>query len=81
MLIAYLPKERIIVYGDIFNMPAPDAPPPAVPSIAHVVMVDNLERLKLDYDTVISVHAPNPDRPIKKADIYATIPGRSPGMK
>jgi glyoxylase-like metal-dependent hydrolase (beta-lactamase superfamily II) len=81
MLIAYLPKERIIAYGDIFNMPAPDAPPPTVPSIAHVVMVDNLERLKLDYDTVISVHAPNPDRPIRKADIYATIPGRSPGVK
>jgi glyoxylase-like metal-dependent hydrolase (beta-lactamase superfamily II) len=79
LLIAYLPKERIIAYADMFNMPAPDAPPPAAPSIAHVVMVDNLERLKLDYDTVIAVHAPNPDRPIRKADIYATIPGRSPG--
>ena len=39
-------------------------------------MVDNLERLELDYDTVISVHPPNPDRPIRKADIYATIPGQ-----
>jgi glyoxylase-like metal-dependent hydrolase (beta-lactamase superfamily II) len=78
MLIAYLPKERILAYGDMFNMPAPNAPPPTEPNIAHVVMVDNLERLKLDYDTVISVHAPNPDRPIKKADIYATIPGRVP---
>jgi glyoxylase-like metal-dependent hydrolase (beta-lactamase superfamily II) len=76
MLIAYLPKERIIAYGDMFNMPAPNAAPPTEPNIAHVVMVDNLERLKLDYDTVISVHAPNPDRPIRKADIYATIPGR-----
>ena len=76
MLIAYLPKERIIAYADMFNLPAPNAPPPTEANIAHVVMVDNLERLKLDYDTVISVHPPNPDRPIRKADIYATIPGR-----
>jgi glyoxylase-like metal-dependent hydrolase (beta-lactamase superfamily II) len=76
MLIAYLPKERIIAYADMFNLPAPNAAPPTEANIAHVVMVDNLERLKLDYDTVVSVHAPNPDRPIRKADIYATIPGR-----
>jgi glyoxylase-like metal-dependent hydrolase (beta-lactamase superfamily II) len=76
MLIAYLPKERIIAYGDMFNMPAPNAAAPTEANVAHVVMVDNLERLRLDYDTVISVHAPNPDRPIRKADIYATIPGR-----
>ncbi len=77
MLIAYLPKERIIAYADMFNLPAPNAPPPTEPNIAHVVMVDNLERLKLDYDTVITVHPPNPDRPIRKADLYATIPGTS----
>jgi glyoxylase-like metal-dependent hydrolase (beta-lactamase superfamily II) len=76
MLIAYLPKERIIAYADMFNMPAPDAPTPAEPNVAHIVMLDNLERLKLDYDTVVSVHAPTPDRPIRKADIYATVPGR-----
>ena len=27
MLIAYLPKEQIIAYADMFNMPAPNAPP------------------------------------------------------
>ena len=46
MLIAYLPKERIIAYGDMFNLPAPNAPPPTEANVAHVVMVDNLERLK-----------------------------------
>ena len=76
MLIAYLPKERIIAYADMFNMPPPNAPPPTEASIAHVVMMDNLDRLKLDFDTVISAHAPNPDRPIRRADIVATIPGR-----
>lgn len=76
LMIAYLPKERIVAYADLFNMPAPNAPPPTEANVAHVVMVDNLERLKLDYDTVVSVHAPTPDRPIRRADIYATIPGR-----
>jgi glyoxylase-like metal-dependent hydrolase (beta-lactamase superfamily II) len=76
LMIAYLPKERIIAYADMFNMPAPNAAPPAEANVAHVVMADNLERLQLDFDTVISVHAPNPDRPIRRADIYQTIPGR-----
>lgn len=77
LLVAYLPRERIVAYADMFNAPAPNAPPPTEPNLAHVVMVDNLERLKLDYDTVISVHAPNPDRPLRRADVYATIPGRT----
>jgi aryl-alcohol dehydrogenase-like predicted oxidoreductase len=37
------------------------------------VFVANLERLKLDYDTLISVHAPNPDRPMKRVDILASL--------
>jgi len=76
MLIAYLPKERIVAYADMFNMPAPNAPAPTEANIAHVVMLDNLDRLKLDTDLIVSVHAPTPDRPIRRADIVATIPGR-----
>jgi glyoxylase-like metal-dependent hydrolase (beta-lactamase superfamily II) len=72
LVIAYLPKERIIAYADMFNMPAPNAPA-APPTSGHVAMVQNLERLKLDYDTVVSVHAPNPDRPIKKADLVGPL--------
>jgi hypothetical protein len=36
-------------------------------------MADNLERLKIDFDTVISVHAPNPDRPVKRADFLKDL--------
>jgi glyoxylase-like metal-dependent hydrolase (beta-lactamase superfamily II) len=75
MLIAYLPKERIIAYADMFNMPAPNAPA-APPTTGHVAMAHNLDRLKLDYDVVISVHAPNPDRPIRRADIIAPLAGK-----
>lgn len=76
MLVAYLPNERILAYADMFNLPAPSAPPPAVANVAHVVMLDNMDRLKLDPETIVSVHAPNPDRPIRRADIVATVPGR-----
>jgi hypothetical protein len=73
MLVAYLPKERIIAYADMFNLPPADNPVPNPPVVGTQVMVANLERLKLDYDTVVSVHAPNPDRPIKKTDILASL--------
>lgn len=76
LLIAYLPKEGIVAYADMFNMPAPNTPPPAVGLFTHVAMADNFERLGLKYNTLVSVHAPVPDRPITKADFYATIPGR-----
>jgi hypothetical protein len=39
-------------------------------------MAENFERLGFKYDRLVSVHAPVPDRPISKADVYATLPGR-----
>src|SRR4029453_9175817 len=44
MLVAYLPKERILFTAD-FNVPAPGQP--VSPSIA--TLVANIERLKLDF--------------------------------
>ena len=72
MLIAFLPKERILFTGD-FNIPAAgQAPSPAIKTL-----VDNTDRLKLDFDRHILVHAPNPDRPITKADMLSLIKGGS----
>jgi glyoxylase-like metal-dependent hydrolase (beta-lactamase superfamily II) len=74
MLIAYLPRERIVAYADMFNLVPPGQPPvPNPPVVGTQVFVANLERLGLDWENVISVHAPNPDRPIKRADILATL--------
>ena len=64
MLIAYLPKEKILFTAD-FNVPAPGQA--VSPSIA--TLVENIERLKLDFDRHVMVHAPNPDRPMTKADL------------
>jgi glyoxylase-like metal-dependent hydrolase (beta-lactamase superfamily II) len=73
MLVAYLPSERILAYADMFNLPTAANPVPNPPVVGTQVFVENLERLGLDYETVISVHAPNPDRPITRRDILASL--------
>ena len=66
MLVAYLPKEKILFTAD-FNVPPPGQA--VSPSIA--TLVENIERLQLDFDRHVMVHAPNPDRPMTKADLLA----------
>ena len=64
MLIAYLPKEKILFTAD-FNVPAPGQP--VSPSIA--TLMANLDRLAIDFERHVTVHAPNPDRVLTKADL------------
>ena len=70
MLVGYLPKERLLFTGD-FNVPAQGQP--VSPAIA--TLVQNVERLKLDFDGHVLVHAPNPDRPMTKADLLGLLKG------
>jgi len=70
MLVAFLPKEKILLTAD-FNVPA--AGQPVSPAIA--TLVQNVERLKLDFDAHVLVHAPNPDRRMTKADLLALVKG------
>jgi hypothetical protein len=64
MVVAFLPKERILFTAD-FNVPRPGQG--VSPSIA--TLVQNIERLQLDFDRHVMVHAPEPDRPMTKADL------------
>lgn len=70
MLVAYLPKEKILFTAD-FNIPAQGQP--AAPAIA--TLVQNIERLKLDFEGHVLVHAPNPDRPMTRADLMTLAKG------
>jgi glyoxylase-like metal-dependent hydrolase (beta-lactamase superfamily II) len=65
MLIAYLPREKILFTAD-FNQPAPGQS--VSPSIA--VLMANLDRLAIDFERHVTVHAPNPDRVLTKADLF-----------
>ncbi len=68
MLMAFLPKEKILFTAD-FNIPAPGQPvSPSIPTL-----VANLERLNLDFDRYVTVHPPTPDRPLTRADLLALM--------
>jgi glyoxylase-like metal-dependent hydrolase (beta-lactamase superfamily II) len=74
LIVAYLPKEKILVEADAWGPPAdPNAPPPA--TIAPILrnMMENLDRLKLDYEVIVPVHYPADGRRITKADLMKFV--------
>jgi hypothetical protein len=59
MLVAFLPREKLLVEADMYTPPASTAPPPAANTAVNpnaVALVDNLERLRLDFETVVPLH-------------------------
>jgi glyoxylase-like metal-dependent hydrolase (beta-lactamase superfamily II) len=73
IVIGYLPKEKILVYADMFNLPPPNAPVPDPPIVGTMVFMDNVDRLHLDADKVMSIHSLNPDRLTSLAEIKASL--------
>jgi len=68
MILAYLPREKVIVEADEFNVVTnPDAPV----NPYHVNLVENLQRLNLDYDRIIPIHYPG--RRVEKAELMKAI--------
>ena len=64
MLIAYLPKERILFTADFNRRPGTAGQP-----VDRDARWPNIERLRLDFERHVTVHAPNPDRVLTKADL------------
>jgi glyoxylase-like metal-dependent hydrolase (beta-lactamase superfamily II) len=56
MLVAYLPKEKILVNADLYSPPAQGAQPPATPTPASVVLNTNIRRLNLDVAQHVPIH-------------------------
>src|SRR6185295_12000541 len=56
MLIAYLPKEKIVVEADLFPPPAPNAPLPGTVAGSRRTFFNNVQRLKLDVSTIAPIH-------------------------
>ncbi len=54
MLIAYLPKEKIVVEADLYS--PRDTQAPATPNASSVTFYENIKRLKLDIATIVPVH-------------------------
>jgi glyoxylase-like metal-dependent hydrolase (beta-lactamase superfamily II) len=73
MIVAYLPKIKTVIEADAFNAPGANAPPPTTINGLEKLFAAELDRLKIDYTTIIPVHQPNPDREITKADLLKNI--------
>jgi glyoxylase-like metal-dependent hydrolase (beta-lactamase superfamily II) len=72
MLAVFLPAEKLLWTADISIV----NPTPAQLGVVRSA-VAALERLKLDYETWLPTHPPNPDRPLTKADVAAAAAGKS----
>jgi glyoxylase-like metal-dependent hydrolase (beta-lactamase superfamily II) len=78
MLVAYLPKEKIVVNADLYG------PPPAGGNVANVnnnavVLYRNLKRLKLDVATHVPIHG-NPGSNADFDRIVGPVAARTPAQ-
>jgi glyoxylase-like metal-dependent hydrolase (beta-lactamase superfamily II) len=74
LIMAYLPKEKVLLEADAYNPAAqPNAQPPATPSPYNLALVANIERLKLDVNRIIPVHYPADNRVVTRAELMRWI--------
>jgi hypothetical protein len=55
LLMAYVPKEKLLIQADTF-IPRPGVPPLPAASPFTTNLVENVERLKLDVQRVAHIH-------------------------
>lgn len=74
MLLAYLPKEKILLEADAFNPPAQVlTQTPATISPYTQSLAANLERLKLDVQRIVPVHLPADNRKVTMTELMKAI--------
>jgi glyoxylase-like metal-dependent hydrolase (beta-lactamase superfamily II) len=56
MVIAYLPQEKMVLEADLFTPPAQGAPMPTMVTASHRSFYNNVQRLRLDVQTIVPVH-------------------------
>jgi glyoxylase-like metal-dependent hydrolase (beta-lactamase superfamily II) len=74
LIVAYLPKEKILVEADAFNPPADKNAPVVRPASPYMLnLADNLRRLKLDVQRIIPVHYPADNRVVEFAEFTRAV--------
>jgi glyoxylase-like metal-dependent hydrolase (beta-lactamase superfamily II) len=58
IIMIYFPQEKMLAVCDMFPRIPADAPVPEKPSPFTVNLVENLDRLKLDFDVILPFHGP-----------------------
>jgi glyoxylase-like metal-dependent hydrolase (beta-lactamase superfamily II) len=70
LIVAYLPKQKILVQADAYNPPATaDAPVPLPISPYTSNLIETVERLKLDVERVIPIHLPADNRQVTRTEL------------
>jgi glyoxylase-like metal-dependent hydrolase (beta-lactamase superfamily II) len=74
LIVAYLPKEKILVEADAFNPPAQaNAPPPNPITANNANLMENIDRLKLDVETIVPIHYPPDGRKVTMAELLRAV--------
>jgi glyoxylase-like metal-dependent hydrolase (beta-lactamase superfamily II) len=55
-MLAWLPKERLLVEADAYTPAPPNSPPPNPVNANNANLVQNVERLRLDVDKILPLH-------------------------
>jgi glyoxylase-like metal-dependent hydrolase (beta-lactamase superfamily II) len=76
MIVAYFPKEKILLEADAYNPQPTTATPLNPPSPYTLSLVDNIQRLKLDVQRIVPVHYPADNRVVTMAELLKWV-GRS----
>jgi glyoxylase-like metal-dependent hydrolase (beta-lactamase superfamily II) len=69
LIMAYLPKEKLLIEADAYTPGPPNAPPPARPNPFSVNLYENIDRLKLEVDQILPLHG----RMVPLADLQKAI--------
>ena len=69
MILAYLPKEKVLLEADGYNPQAANATPLNPPSPYTMSLFDNIQRLKLDVQRIVPVHYPADNRVVTMAEL------------
>jgi len=77
MIVAYFPKEKVLLEADAYNPQPLTATPPNPPSPYTLSLVANLRRLKLDVARIIPVHYPADNRVVMIAELMKWV-GKGP---
>ena len=73
MLLAYLPKEKVLFEADAYNPQPTTATPPNPPSPYTLSLVDNIRRLNLDVQRIVPVHYPADSRVVTMAELMKWV--------
>jgi glyoxylase-like metal-dependent hydrolase (beta-lactamase superfamily II) len=69
-MMVYLPKQKVLIEADEFNVPNQVATTPAaMPNSYQTNLLANVERLHLDVERIIPIHLPNDGRKVALAEL------------